>query len=150
MRVAFSWIAILAVVIAWGIPATAHHSQAFYFDTTRAITVEGAILRVEWINPHILLFIQSRNEKGELERWILEGSSPNNALRRVGLKERLRPGISISARVHPPRNPLLLNDALTVLPARSDDPRQSSRIVDGGQIRFPDGDVQTIGGGPTF
>ena len=150
MRVAFPGMAVLAVVIAWGIPATAHHSQAFYFDTTKAITLEGEILRVEWVNPHILLFVQSKNEKGELETWIIEGASPNNALRRVGLKERLQPGISISARVHPPRNPLFLNDALTVLPTRSDDARKSSRIVDGGQIRFPNGDVQTFGGGPTF
>ena len=150
MRVRFSGVAILAVVIAWGIPAKAHHSQAFYFDTTKAITLEGKIVRVEWVNPHILLFVQSKNEKGELETWILEGSSLNNALRRVGLKERLQWGISISARVHPPRNPLFLNDALTVLPTRSDDARKSSRIVDGGQIRFPNGDVQALGGGPTF
>jgi hypothetical protein len=142
--------AVLAVVIAWGIPATAPHSQAFYFDTTKAITLEGEILRVEWVNPHILLIVQSKNEKGELETWMIEGASPNNALRRVGLKERLQPGISISARVHPPRNPLFLNDALTVLPARSDDTRKSSRIVDAGQILFPNGDVQTLGGGPAF
>ena len=55
MRVAFSGMAVLAVVIAWGIPATAHHSQAFYFDTTKAIRLEGEILRVEWVNPHILV-----------------------------------------------------------------------------------------------
>jgi hypothetical protein len=142
--------AILVVVIAWGIPATAHHGQSFYFDTTKAITLEGEILRVEWINPHILLFMQSKNEKGEMETWIIEGSSPNNAVRRVGLKERLQPGIVISIRVHPPRNSLFLNDALTVLPTRPDDARKSSRIVDGGQIRFSNGDVGTFGGGPTF
>ena len=150
MRGAFTGVAVLAVVIAWGIPATAHHSQAFYFDTTKAITLEGEILRVEWVNPHILLFIQSKNERRELETWIIEGSSPNNALRRVGLKERLQPGISISARVHPSRNPLFLNDALTVLPTRLDDARKSARIVDGGQIRFPNGDIENMGGGPAF
>jgi hypothetical protein len=149
MRVAFRAMAVLAVVIAWGIPATAHHSRDFFFDTTKTITLEGEIVRVEWINPHILLFLQSKNEKGELETWILEGSSLNNALRRVGLKERLQRGISISARVHPHRVPLLLNDALTVWPTRSND-RESSRIVEAGQIRFPNGDVQAFGGGPTF
>jgi hypothetical protein len=150
MRVAFPGIAVLAIVIAWGVPATAHHSRGFFFDTTKAITLEGEILRVEWINPHILLFLQSKNERGELETWTLEGSSLNNAMRRVGLKERLQRGISISARVHPHRVPLLLNDALTVWPTRSDDTRESSRIVEGGEIRFPNGDVQTFGGGPTF
>ena len=150
MRLRFSGMAVLAVVMAWGIPATAHHSQAFYFDTSKAITLEGEIVRVEWINPHILVFMQSKNEKGEMETWTIEGSSPNNALRRVGLKEKLQPGTAISIRVHPSRNPLYLNDELTVLVTRPNDARKSSRIVDGGQIRFPNGDVETIGGGPAF
>jgi Family of unknown function (DUF6152) len=150
MRVASPGMAALAFVIAWGIPATAHHSNPLYFDMATAITMEGEVLRVEWINPHILLLLQSKNEKGELETWILQGASLNNAMRQVGLKERLQPGVSISARVWPPRNPLFLNDALTVLLTRSDDIRTSSRIVGGGQIRFSNGDVQTFGGGPTF
>ena len=149
MLLRFFALAIL-LLIALSIPAAAHHSQAYYFDTSKAITLEGEILRVEWVNPHILVFMQSKNEKGEMETWTIEGSSPNNALRRVGLKERLQPGIVVSVRVHPPRNPLFLNDALTVLPTRPDDARKSARIVDGGQVRFPDGNVQSIGGGPTF
>ena len=143
--------AVLAVVVASGIPATAHHSNPLYFDMSKAITLEGKVLRVEWINPHILLFLQSKNEKGELETWILQGASLNNAMRQVGsMKERLQPGISISARVWPPRNPLFLNDAQTVLLTRPDDARKSSRIVGAGQIRFSNGDVLAFGGGPTF
>jgi hypothetical protein len=142
--------AVLAVVIASGIPATAHHSNPVYFDMAKVITLEGEVLRVKWINPHILLFLQSKNEKGELETWTLQGASLNNAMRQVGLKERLQPGISISARVWPPRNPLFLNDAQTVLLTRPDDARKSSHIVGGGQIRFSNGDVLAFGGGPTF
>jgi hypothetical protein len=142
--------AVLAAVIVSGIPATAHHSNPLYFDMTKAITLEGEVLRVMWINPHILLLLQSKNERGELETWILQGASLNNAMREVGLKERLQPGISISVRVWPPRTPLFLNDAQTVLLTRPDDARKSSRIVGGGQIRFSNGDVLAFGGGPTF
>jgi|GEM_PF-1492538 len=151
MRVTFPGIAVLAVVLAWGISAAGHHSQALYFDTTKAITLEGEILRVEWVNPHVLLFLQSKNEKGQSETWILHGSSLGNALQKVGsMKDRLQPGVSISARVHPPRNPLYLNDAQTVLLTRPDDARKSSRILAGGEIRLPNGDVLTFGGGPKF
>jgi hypothetical protein len=141
---------VLAVVVASGIQATAHHSNPLFFDMSKAITLEGTVVRVEWINPHVLLFLQSKNEKGDLETWILQGASLNNANRQVGLKERLQPGISIAARVWPPRNPLFLHEAQTVLPTRPDDARQSSRIVGGGQIRFSNGDVLAFGGGPTF
>jgi hypothetical protein len=143
-------LAVLAVVIASGTPVTAHHSNPLYFDMNKAITLQGEVLRVEWINPHILLFLQSKNEKGEPETWILQGSSLNNAMRQAGLKERLQPGIPISARVWPSRNPLFMNDAQTILMTRPDDARQSSRIVGGGHIRLSNGDVLIFGGGPTF
>jgi hypothetical protein len=142
---------VLAVVVASGIPATAHHSNPLYFDMSKAITLEGEVLRVEWINPHVLLFLQSKDEKGELETWVLHGRSLNNALREVGsMKERLKPGTPISARVWPPRNPLFVNEEQTVLLTRPDDARKSSRIVGAGQIRFSNGDVLAFGGGPKF
>lgn len=149
MRRAFGT-AVLAVVIVSGIPATAHHSNPLYFDMTKAMTLEGEVLSLKWINPHILLFLQSKNEKGELETWILQGASLNNAMRQAGLKERLQPGTSISARVWPPRSPLFLNDAETVLLTRPEDARKSARIVGGGHIRLSNGDVLAFGGAPTF
>jgi Family of unknown function (DUF6152) len=150
MRRAFGT-TVLAVVVASAIPATAHHSNPLYFDMSKAITLGGEVLRVEWINPHVLLFLQSKNENGELETWIIHGSSLNNALRQVGsMKERLKPGTPISARVWPPRNPLFLNDEQTVLLTRPEDARKSSRIVGGGQLRFSNGDVLAFGGGPKF
>jgi hypothetical protein len=30
----------------------------------REFALEGEVLRVEWINPHVLLFLQSKNERG--------------------------------------------------------------------------------------
>jgi hypothetical protein len=142
---------VLAAIVASAIQATAHHSNPLFFDMSKAITLEGTVLRVEWINPHVLLFLQSKDEKGELETWVLHGRSLNNAVREVGsVKERLKPGTPISARAWPSRIPLHLNDALTVWPAKSGDARASSRIAGAGQIRFSNGDVVPFGGGPTF
>ena len=149
MRPAFA-ITMLAVFIASGIPAMAHHSEALYFDMTKAITLEGLILRVQWINPHSLIFLQSKNEKGELETWTIQGVGGVVVARKPELKERLKAGIWVAARVFPPRNPLYLDDTQTVLLTRPDDPKTSSRIVGGGQIKFSNGDVLTFGGGPKF
>jgi hypothetical protein len=142
---------VLTAIVAFGIPAIAHHSNPLYFDMSTAITLEGEVQRVEWINPHILVFLQSKNAKGELETWVLQGATPSNAVRQMGTtKERLKPGMSISARVFPPRNPLYVNDAQTVLLTKPDDARKSSRIVGAGEIRFSNGDVVSLGGGPKF
>ena len=150
MRRAFG-MAVLAVVVASGIPAIAHHSNPLYFDMSKAITVEGEVLRVEWINPHVLLFLQSKDDKGQPETWILHGRSLGNALRQMGsMKERLKPGTAISARGWPPRNPLFLDDVQAVLLTRPDDARKVPRIVGAGEIRFSNGDVVAFGGGPKF
>jgi hypothetical protein len=142
---------ILAAVIVSGIPAAAHHSNALYFDMSKAITLEGEVLRVEWVNPHVLLFLESKNDQGQPETWILHGSSLGNALRRVGsMKARLTPGAVISARAWPSRNPLFVNDVHAVLLTRPDDARKSSHIVGAGEIRFTNGDVVALGGGPKF
>ena len=142
--------AVLAIGVASGIPATAHHSNPVYFDMAKPMTLEGKVVDVRWVNPHILLFLQTKNDSGEVETWTLQGTSLNNAMRVVGLKERLRPGISIAARVWPSRNPLYLNDADTVLMARPGDARTPSRIVGGGHVRFSNGDVLAFGGAPAF
>ncbi len=145
------WTTVLAAVVASGIQATAHHSNPLFFEMSKAITLEGTVLRVEWVNPHVLLFLQSKDDKGEAETWVLHGRSLNNAMREVGsLKERLKPGTPISARAWPPRIPLNLNDALTVWPTKSGDARTPSRIAGAGEIRFSNGDVVAFGGGPTF
>jgi hypothetical protein len=150
MRTALRGLAMLAVAVMSSTPATAHHSNPLYFDMTKAITLEGVILRVEWINPHALIFLQSTNQKRELETWTVQGTSPVNFNRTPELKERLKAGIRVAARVFPPRNALYLDDTQTVLLTRPDDPKTSSRIVGGGQIRLPNGDVLDFGGGPKF
>ena len=142
---------VLAVVFVSGMPARAHHSNPLYFDMSTAVTLEGNVQRVEWINPHVLLYLESKRENGEVETWILHGRSLNNALREVGaVKERLKPGTKISARVFPPRNPLFVNETQTVLLTRAEDARKSSRIVGAGEIKFSNGDVVAFGGGPKF
>jgi hypothetical protein len=142
--------AAVAFVAAAGIPAAAHHSNSFYFDVDRPITLEGRVVGVRWVNPHILLLLETKNDRGEVETWTLQGTSLSNAVRVPGLKTRLQPGIAIAARVWPSRNALFLDDTDTVLPARSGDARTSSRIVGGGHIRLENGDILAFGGAPRF
>jgi hypothetical protein len=143
-------IALLSVVVASGIPAIAHHSNPMYFDMAKAVTLDGVVQQVRWINPHVIMYLQSKNADGEPETWVVHGSSPSNAVRQAGLKERLQPGTAITVRAWPSRIPLFVNDEETVLHTRPDDPRQSARIVGGGQVRFANGDVLNFGGGPKF
>ena len=63
----------------------AHHSTSAVFDMNKKIQVTGMLTKVEWINPHISIFLDAKGEKG-LDAWHFEGSPPA-WFRRVGVNK---------------------------------------------------------------
>ncbi len=66
---------LLGVLLLSGL-AFAHHAATGY-DTTKTVTLEGTLTDIEWVNPHILIYFDVKNEKGTLDRWGCEFSSPS-------------------------------------------------------------------------
>ena len=69
-----------AVAIAIGLftmPVYAHHSFGAEYDATKPISVTGVITRIEWTNPHSFIYIDVKDEKGNMANWKLEGYPPN-------------------------------------------------------------------------
>jgi hypothetical protein len=63
----------------------AHHSTTAVFDMGKKIQVTGTLNRVEWINPHISIYVDAKGEHG-LDAWHFEGSPPA-WFRRVGVNK---------------------------------------------------------------
>ena len=57
----------------------AHHSVAM-FDTTTAVTIRGALSRIEFANPHSFLYLMQETPEGAIE-WAVEGPAPNQLVR---------------------------------------------------------------------
>ena len=55
----------------------AHHSTAMY-DSAHPITVTGAVKKFDWTNPHAFIFLDVKNEKGEVVEWGVEMMSLNH------------------------------------------------------------------------
>lgn len=66
---------------AFVLPVAAHHSVAQTFDTSKEITIQGVVTRIEWKNPHTLFWLDVRNDDGTVSSWEVE-LAPPNALRR--------------------------------------------------------------------
>ena len=102
-----------------GVPLSAHHSVALQYDMSSEITVVGAIVELEWRNPHAWLHLEVENDAGVVQLWKIEFSSANSLDRRGWRPDDLPIGSVIT--VHG-------------LPARD-----GSRSVDGEEVTLADG-----------
>jgi hypothetical protein len=60
----------------------AHHAIAPNFDTSKVVTFNGAITKLDWKNPHIEIFFDAKNERGQTETWLLTGGQPADLVNR--------------------------------------------------------------------
>ena len=62
----------------------AHHSVAGQFDSNKPLTLKGVVSKVEWINPHIYVFLDVKDGSGTTTTWAL-ATLPTAMMRRAGL-----------------------------------------------------------------
>ncbi len=76
------WGAVLSGALMAGAgPLWAHHGAAAY-DMSKPVELKGAVVaQYRWINPHPLIVVEYKDEKGNTERWTTEmGSTPASEL----------------------------------------------------------------------
>ena len=89
--------------VATSLPAIAHHSIAGQFDMTKTVRISGVVSRVDWTNPHVYLFLDSKDNKGAVV-WKLE-TLPVAMLRKAGIKKQmLVTGETVTMDICPARN----------------------------------------------
>src|SRR5580692_9866453 len=70
----------------------AHHSAAAEFDTSKPVTLRGKVTKVDWMNPHVFIWVDVPDASGAVTNWQVETVAPNY-LRRLGwTKQSLKTG----------------------------------------------------------
>ena len=89
---------VLAIVALASNTATpsAHHSFAAEFDFQKPVTLKGAVVQWEMINPHGWITMDVTGEDGKTTRWMVETSNPNGLMRLGWTKRSLKPGDPIT------------------------------------------------------
>ena len=102
MKQLVSLVSALALVVALGATASAHHS-AVQYDFAKSTTITGVVVKFQAINPHMRLTLRVTDEKGTRDLEI-EGHSTNN-MYRAGYRDGLiKVGDKITVNVAPLRN----------------------------------------------
>lgn len=86
---------LIALTLAISLPAYAHHGTANY-DMTKIVTLKGTVTDFQFINPHTLIMFDVKNDKGQVEHWQAEATSPNHLVRAGWTKDILKPGDQIT------------------------------------------------------
>ena len=113
------FISISFVLLMSGLPTLAHHAFSGEFDTSKPITLEGVVTRVDWENPHVHYYVDVTGPDGTVVNWSCETGGPTRLTRRGWMRDALKPGDKVI--VHG----FLAKDA--------------SHAVDGRQVTFADG-----------
>jgi len=71
-------------LVAAAAAAQAHHSFSGAFDVSKQETLKGVISKIDWVNPHIYIYLDVKGNDGKVTTWGLE-TLPTNHMRSVGL-----------------------------------------------------------------
>lgn len=84
--------------------ALAHHALSAEFIPEKTIVVKGILTKVEWVNPHLHLYLDVQKEASKIEHWTIEASSPNQLYRAGWRKELFKIGESLEIKGYPAKD----------------------------------------------
>ena len=93
----------VALTVAWHAVVMAHHSSAG-IDQTKSVVLNGVVKEFRWANPHSWIDLDVPNDKGVVETWSLEMTSPSFLLRAGWKASTLKAGDKVSVTVRPMRD----------------------------------------------
>jgi hypothetical protein len=102
----FLAVGVLAAALAGLATVDAHHSVPGQFDVSKPMTLTGTISKVDWINPHIYVHLDVKDQNGAVTTWAL-ATLPTAMMRRSKITRASltgRPGEVVTIRAVPARD----------------------------------------------
>jgi uncharacterized protein DUF6152 len=85
-------LSLAAALLIAAVPVLAHHAISAEFDSAKPVKFTGTVKSVDWMNPHIYVNIEAKDESGKTVLYSVEGGPPNSLFRQGWRKDSLKPG----------------------------------------------------------
>jgi hypothetical protein len=93
-----------AAALCCALPLLAHHAVSAEFDASKVVTLKGVVSRVDWVNPHIFIYVDVKDDSGKITTWRLQ-SAPPMFFKGSGLtKEKLLDGPEATVTAYPAKD----------------------------------------------
>ena len=95
---------VIALVAVLSAPLFAHHGRGATYDMKKRVTLNGTVSRVEWRNPHVLIYMDVKDTDGKVVTWGFENSGVSTLAQEGYNRNTLKVGQPITAIVNPAAN----------------------------------------------
>ncbi len=103
-----------ALLLAYA-PVRAHHSFAADYDVAKPVSLTGAVIRMEWTNPHAHIVVNVKDRRGVATSWRFELGTPNALMRGGWLKDSVKPGDTVTVNGYAAKNGSRIVNAQSVI-----------------------------------
>jgi hypothetical protein len=93
-----------AAALLCALPLAAHHAVSAEFNSDKVVTLKGVVSKVDWVNPHIFIYVDVKDESGKVSTWRLQ-SLPPMFFKGSGLtKDKLMDGSEVTVTAFPAKD----------------------------------------------
>lgn len=86
------------------LPAIAHHGTNTEYDSDHPITVVGTVTEFAFSNPHVQIYFDVKDAKGNVTHWGVESASPGRLVRVGWNRNIIKPGDQLTITLEPARS----------------------------------------------
>ena len=104
MKKLLTLVVLIAVVPAFAGALLAHHGRGATYDMKKRVTLKGAVSRIDWRNPHVVIYMDVKDDGGKVVTWGFENAGVSQLAQAGYNRNTLKIGQEVTAIVNPAAN----------------------------------------------
>jgi uncharacterized protein DUF6152 len=93
----------LTALVAVTVPLSAHHAIGAKFDPAKTINLRGIVTGIDWLNPHVHLYVNVP-DRGGVTNWVFELESVVDLRQGGWRRDSVKPGDKVTIEGYPSRD----------------------------------------------